>query len=43
LGVVEQHALLTALAEAAAPAVCPHGSPILLHYSRAFLINKFEW
>lgn len=43
LGPVEQRALLAALAEVAAPAVCPHGSPILLHYSRAFLIDKFEW
>lgn len=43
LGPAEQRALLAALAEAAAPAVCPHGSPILLHYSRAFLIDKFEW
>lgn len=39
----EQRTLLTNLAAAAAPAVCPHGSPILLHYSRAFLIEKFEW
>ena len=43
LGPGEQRALLATLAEAAAPAVCPHGSPILLHYSRAFLIDKFEW
>lgn len=43
LGLDEQRKLLTNLAEAAAPAVCPHGSPILLHYSRAFLIDKFEW
>jgi DNA mismatch repair protein MutL len=43
LGPAEQRALLAALAEVAAPAVCPHGSPILLHYSRAFLIDKFEW
>lgn len=43
LGLAEQRTLLTSLAEASAPAVCPHGSPILLHYSRAFLIDKFEW
>jgi DNA mismatch repair protein MutL len=43
LGSAEQRALLTSLARAHAPAVCPHGSPILLHYSRAFLIAKFEW
>jgi DNA mismatch repair protein MutL len=39
----EQRTLLKTLASAAAPAVCPHGSPILLHYSRAFLIDKFDW
>jgi len=43
LGPAEQRALLAELAEVSAPAVCPHGSPILLHYSRAFLIDKFEW
>lgn len=39
----EQRTLLANLAEVEAPAVCPHGSPILLHYSRTFLIEKFEW
>ncbi|GCE13374.1 DNA mismatch repair endonuclease MutL [Tengunoibacter tsumagoiensis] len=39
----EQRTLLHALAKAAVPAVCPHGSPILLHYSRSFLIEKFSW
>jgi len=43
LGLDEQRSLITALANAAAPAVCPHGSPILLHYSRTFLIDKFDW
>jgi DNA mismatch repair protein MutL len=43
LGSAEQQTLLIALAEVAAPAVCPHGSPILLHYSRSFLIERFEW
>lgn len=43
LGSQEQRALLNSLAEVSAPAVCPHGSPIILHYSRAFLIDKFEW
>lgn len=43
LAPAEQRALLANLAEVNAPAVCPHGSPILLHYSRAFLIEKFEW
>ncbi len=43
LGMEEQRSLLTALAATMAPAVCPHGSPILLHYSRAFLVDKFDW
>jgi DNA mismatch repair protein MutL len=43
LGPGEQLALLKALANTAAPAACPHGSPILLHYSRSFLIDKFDW
>ena len=43
LGSGEQMTLLKALANVAAPAVCPHGSPILLHYSRTFLIDKFDW
>ncbi len=43
LGNGEQQTLLKALASVTAPAVCPHGSPILLHYSRTFLIDKFDW
>src|SRR6266487_4296362 len=43
LGLDEQRSLLTALANTTAPAVCPHGSPILLHYSQAFLVDKFDW
>ena len=43
LGTGEQVALLKSLANVTAPAVCPHGSPILLHYSRTFLIDKFDW
>jgi DNA mismatch repair protein MutL len=43
LGIDEQRMLLTALSAVSAPAVCPHGSPILLHYSRTFLIDKFDW
>jgi DNA mismatch repair protein MutL len=39
----EQRILLRALAQASVPAVCPHGSPILLHYSRSFLIERFNW
>ena len=43
LSIDEQRSLLTALSAVSAPAVCPHGSPILLHYSRRFLIDKFDW
>ncbi len=43
LGVHEQRSLITSLSNVSAPAVCPHGSPILLHYSRTFLIDKFDW
>jgi DNA mismatch repair protein MutL len=43
LGANEQKQLLSELALASAPAVCPHGSPIILHYSRSFLIDKFDW
>jgi DNA mismatch repair protein MutL len=43
LGLNEQQSLITTLAGVSAPAVCPHGSPILLHYSRTFLIDKFDW
>ena len=43
LGIDEQQSLITALSNVSAPAVCPHGSPILLHYSRTFLIDKFDW
>ncbi len=43
LGRDEQLSLIMALASTSAPAICPHGSPILLHYSRTFLIDKFDW
>lgn len=43
LGMGEQVTLLKGLAKVSAPAACPHGSPILLHYSRNFLIDKFDW
>ena len=43
LSLGEQTSLLKALASVAASAVCPHGSPIVLQYSRAFLIEKFGW
>ena len=43
LGMDEQRSLISTLAQANAPAVCPHGSPIILHYSRSFLIDRFDW
>jgi DNA mismatch repair protein MutL len=39
----EQQALLSDLASVSAPAVCPHGSPLILAYSPEFLANVFEW
>lgn len=39
----QQRSLLKALSETLAPAACPHGSPILLYYSRKFLTDKFDW
>ncbi|HLH24897.1 MAG TPA: DNA mismatch repair endonuclease MutL [Chloroflexota bacterium] len=36
-------ALLGALDETAAPAVCPHGSPLILHLSDTFLARQFRW
>ena len=35
--------LLERLAGARAPAVCPHGSPIILHLSDRFLARQFDW
>jgi DNA mismatch repair protein MutL len=39
----EQLALLRDLQQVATPAVCPHGSPLLLRYSRQYLTRVFEW
>jgi DNA mismatch repair protein MutL len=39
----EQQDLLVDLCDAAASAVCPHGSPLMLRYSKAFLTKAFEW
>ncbi len=39
----EQRELLARLRQTSAPAVCPHGSPLLLHYSPQFLIRQFGW
>jgi DNA mismatch repair protein MutL len=39
----EQATLLSGLRAARTPAVCPHGSPLLLRYSQGFLARAFEW
>jgi len=39
----EQRELLAHLRRTSAPAVCPHGSPLLLHYSQQFLTRQFDW
>ncbi len=43
LNLDEQRELLANLRQTSAPAVCPHGSPLLLHYSQQFLIRQFDW
>lgn len=35
--------LINLLADTASPAVCPHGSPIILHFSERFLERQFDW
>jgi DNA mismatch repair protein MutL len=43
LSEAEQRALLDDLRQTAAPAVCPHGSPLIIRHSRASLTKLFEW
>jgi DNA mismatch repair protein MutL len=43
LAPAEQRALLADLATVPTPALCPHGSPLLLRYTRGALIRAFEW
>jgi DNA mismatch repair protein MutL len=43
LSLGEQRELLANLRQTSAPAVCPHGSPLLLHYSQQFLTRQFDW
>jgi DNA mismatch repair protein MutL len=35
--------LIDLLADTESPAVCPHGSPIILHFSERFLERQFNW
>jgi DNA mismatch repair protein MutL len=39
----ELRRLLADLAATTAPAVCPHGSPVVLHFSGDFLRRQFRW
>lgn len=43
LTLAEQQRLLDDLRTAATTAVCPHGSPLALRYSKSFLTRAFEW
>jgi DNA mismatch repair protein MutL len=43
LTLLEQQALLADLRTVTTTAVCPHGSPLLLRYTRAALARAFEW
>ncbi len=43
LTLLEMRALLADLRAAATTAVCPHGSPLLLRYTRGALAKAFEW
>src|SRR5262249_38536701 len=40
---LEMGELVRDLAETSAPAVCPHGSPLILHLSPRFLEKQFGW
>jgi DNA mismatch repair protein MutL len=35
--------LIELLADTESPAVCPHGAPIILHFSEPFLARQFQW
>jgi DNA mismatch repair protein MutL len=35
--------LVNLLADTASPAACPHGAPIILHFSERFLERQFNW
>ena len=39
----QQQALLDGLREVVAPAVCPHGSPLILRLTRSYLARAFDW
>ncbi|MER3406073.1 MAG: DNA mismatch repair protein MutL, partial [Chloroflexota bacterium] len=39
----QMHELVRALTRTSLPAVCPHGSPLMLHLSAPFLGRQFRW
>jgi DNA mismatch repair protein MutL len=43
LTVAQCREVVNLLADTASPAVCPHGSPIILHFSERFLERQFDW
>jgi DNA mismatch repair protein MutL len=43
LGEHELRRLLSGLAATATPSACPHGSPVMLHFSGSFLRRQFRW
>jgi len=43
LSVAQARGLLTGLAACDTPAICPHGSPIILHLDAALLTKQFGW
>ncbi len=43
LSVPQCRELLDLLAGTESPAVCPHGSPIILHFNERFLERQFDW
>jgi DNA mismatch repair protein MutL len=43
LSAAEARDLVTRLGATRAPAVCPHGSPIMLHLPDSFLARQFNW
>lgn len=43
LTIVQCRELIELLADTSSPTVCPHGSPIILHFSEKFLERQFHW
>jgi len=43
LSVTDMTVLLSELATTTSPAVCPHGSPLIIQISRRFLERQFNW